>query len=182
VSESVFSVEVATDYEQLITLQQVMALLPVEIDRYARRELRPFVSQRVDQTLRREPPTPFEQAGGPLPYIRWTSRRQYRRVMAKLRAEGNIPYQRSHEYATGWHVTGDYTNGLTSITVWHDPYPGDDGEDVVQFVGGDRQQGFHQDTGWPNANEVLQVLSIDLSERIEAGLPVVVEQALGGTR
>lgn len=172
-----FDVEVAVDYEQLITLQQVAALLPLDVERYAKRELRPFVSQRIDKTLRREPPTPFQQSGGQLPYIRWTSERQRRYVMAKLRREGNIPYQRSHQYAGGWHVTGDYANGLTSIDVWHDPYPGDDGEDVVQFVGGSRQQGFHQDTGWPNANEVLQIVSIDLSARIEAGLPVVIDQA-----
>ena len=177
-----FSVEVAFDTGGLETLQQAHRLLPDAVDRYARRELRPFVSQRVDRTLRREPVEPSIQAGGKLPYIRWTSERQRRAVMRKLRREKNIPYRRSHRYALGWHVTGDYTNGLTSIAVWHDPYPGDGGEDVVQFIAGDRQQGFHQDTGWPNANEVLQVLSFDVNERIEAGLPIVIEQALGGIR
>jgi hypothetical protein len=168
----VYSVEVTADDEQLIELQQVFALLPEEVIRYAKRELRPFVSQRIDKTLRREPPTPFVQAGGRMPYIRWTSERQRRYVLAKQRREGNLPYQRSHDYIHGWHVVGDYTEGLSSIRVYHD-------WEGATFVGGEDQQIFHWDTGWPNANEVLQVLSIDLDERIEIGLPIVMEQALG---
>ncbi len=162
-----FSATAAIDTEWLNTLQQVHEIIPDAIDDYARRDLRPFVSQRVDATLRVEPPVRAFPEDYPL---EWTSEKQRRYVMAKLRREDNLPYQRTHEYVRGWHVWGDYTRGLTAIDVFHD------GE-VSEFVGGRQQQLMHRITGWANAPDVLQVLSIDLNERIEVGLPVVLDQA-----
>ncbi len=162
-----YRVSVALDTEWLNTLQQVHEIVPEHIERYARRELRPFVSQRVDQTLRREPPVRSYPEDYPL---EWTSEKQQRAYFVTDGFGAGIPYRRTHEYVQGWHVRGDYTHGLTAIEVYHD-------DEVVDFVAGRRQQRFHRITGWPNANDTLQVISVELNDRIEAGLPVVLDQA-----
>lgn len=162
-----FSVAAAIDTEWLNTLQQVHEVIPEDIEDFAQKDLRPFASKRVDTTLRVEPPVRSWPGDYPL---EWTSEKQRRYVMWKLRSTGNLPYQRTHQYVRGWHVQGVYTHGLTSILVFHD-------DEVADFVGGRRQQRFHRITGWANAPDVLQVLSIDLNERIELGLPIVIDQA-----
>lgn len=166
-----FRTAVALDIEWLNTLQQVHAIIPDHIEAYAKRDLRPSVSQRVDTTLRVEPPVRSWPDDYP---IEWTSEKQRRYVMAfvlERDANGNIiPYERTHEYVHGWHVQGNYAHGLTAIEVFHD-------SDVADFIGGRRQQRFHRITGWANAPDTLQVLSIDLNDRIEVGLPLVIDEA-----
>jgi hypothetical protein len=162
----VFTAQVAISTQWMDEIHQAVDFIPQAIDAYARRELRPFASQWVDRTLRREP-------GPPRYPLQWESERQRRFVMAKLRRENNLPYQRTHAYVAGWHVIGDYTGGLTSITVEHLWA-------AAQYVGGRRQQRFHRHTGWPNAADELQLLSLAMDERIEAGLPVLIDQVLEG--
>jgi hypothetical protein len=159
-----FAVDLVVDDTALQALREAHRRIPDAIARYVRRELRPYASQRVDRTLR--------QAPGPVVYpIQWTSARQRRYVMAKLRADGNLPYQRTGRYVRGWHVEGDYTDVFSGITLRHD-------WDGATYVGGRQQQAMHQNTGWPNAVEIAQVLSIELTERIEVGLPLVIQQAI----
>lgn len=166
-----FDVELGIDTALLEALRDAHQTVPEAVDRFAKRELRPFASQFVDRTLRREP--------GPVKYpIQWTSPKQRRYYFAVLAVydpitHAIVPYQRTGRYIRGWHVRGDYANGLTSIRVYNE-------ESRAQFIGGRRQQRFHRNTGWPNAADVLQALSLDLNERIEVGLPLVIDQALGG--
>lgn len=163
-----FRAEVVSDGDDwLRNLQQVHAVVGDKIKQYARREVRPFVSQQVDKTLRREPPERQYPADYPL---EWTSDRQRKYVMAKLRREGNLPYRRSHEFVRQWHVRGDYTNGLTSIVVYHD-------SDIEQYVTGRRRQEFHRITGWPSSGDVLQVIALEVEQFVRAGLPRVVREA-----
>lgn len=155
--------------EWLRDLQQVHAVLGDKVEQYARREVRPFVSQRVDKTLRREP----RQRTWPNDYpLEWESRRQQRYVMAKLRREGNLPYRRTHQFIHGWHVVATYTNGLSSIAIFHD-------SDIEQYVTGRRQQRFHTITGWSSAPDVIQVIVLDVEDFVRAGLPRVVREAFG---
>jgi hypothetical protein len=159
-------IDAAISTEWLDELQEAFEYIPVAISRYAHRELRPFASQWVDRTLRQEP--------GPVQYpIEWESEKQRRAYFASDGFGHGIPYQRSHDYVNAWHVTADYTGGLTSINVRNDLPESD-------FIGGRRQQRFHKNTGWANAQEELQLLSLALDERIETGLPIVIEQVLDG--
>lgn len=80
--------------------------------------------------------------------IRWTSPRQHRKVMAMLKEQGNLPYERTHELRDSWNAKfvfdadgGDFM--IENISP------------AAPFVVGDRQQGFHADTGWINAEEVI---------------------------
>jgi hypothetical protein len=92
-------------------------------------------------------------APGPVRYpIQWTSERQRRYVMAKLRRERNLPYRRTHALVRGWKVPKyiDKRGGL--LTVTH-PWK------KVGYVVGDpqrpaMQQRFHAITGWPTAREM----------------------------
>lgn len=165
-----FTADVAISTDWLDELQEAAKSIPDAVGSYARRELRPFVSQWVDRTLRREP--------GPVKYpLAWESDQQkgyYFAVIAQYDAQGNvIPYQRTHQYVSSWHVQADYTNGLSSITV-------ENLASYAQYVGGRRQQRFHRNTGWPNAADELQLISVELDERIEAGLPILIDQVLEG--
>lgn len=147
-------------------LQQVHALVGDRVEDYARREVRPFVSQQIDQTLRREPP----QRRYPNDYpLEWASAKQRKYVMAKLRAEGNIPYRRTHKQIRSWHVRADYKNGLSSIVVYSD-------SDVEEFVTGKRRQRYHRITGWRSSADVLQVIVIEVEQFVQAGLSRIVRE------
>jgi len=165
-----YRADVAIDTEHLNTLQQVAEIVPEAIDRYARRELRPFASQFVDKRLRQEPPRRNYPTDYPL---EWTSDRQRRAYFATDGFGAGIPYRRTHELVSRWQVRANYQNGLSSISIWN-PSP------VARYVVGKDQQRFHRRTGWPYAPDELQVLSIELNERIAAGLLSVVRQALEG--
>ena len=160
-----YRASVVSDGDHWLTnLQQVYELIPAAVEQYAKREIRPYVSQRVDQTLRVEPP---RWAGGKR---KWESEKQRRAYFATDGFGHGIPYKRTGQYVKGWHVRGDYTHGLSSITVYHD-------WEKAQYVGGNRQQQMHKLTGWSFAPDVLQVLALDVEDRVKAGLPSVVRQA-----
>lgn len=96
-----------------------------------------------------------EEPGKPRYPIRWTSERQRKFVMAKLRRENNIPYKRTHAYSSAWMYQRRRTpsGGLfyvqnTALT--------DTGEPLEQYIQGDRQQGFHADTGWIRADTIIK--------------------------
>lgn len=99
------------------------------------------------------------EPGKPKYPIRWTSSRQRRAVMAKLRKAGNLPYQRTHELSHGWRV--DYTETADGgiLTAGNEtPY--------ASFVVGDDQQGFHKDTGWLKAPDILEKWSEIVTDRL----------------
>lgn len=158
-----YDADVSISDDLLGDIQNAARHFPEEIREYAKRDLRPFVSKEVDIRLRQEPP-PAKKP------IEWTSRKQQRYVIAKLRREGNLPYRRTHRLAHGWHVIGEYDQGLTAIHLYND-------NPVTGYVyggsddAGYHQQQFHINTGWPNVTGQMQVISLLLDERIEQGLP-----------
>ncbi len=156
-----FSARVALDTAWLDTIRAAAEVLPEVMARYVRRDLRPFVSQVVDKTLRREP--------GPVVYpFLWASEKQRRAFFATDGFGHGIPYRRKRRYIHSWHVRADYADTLSGITVSSD-------SPVSEFVGGRRQQPGHVQTGWPNAIEVIQVISLEVNDRIEVGLPLMLD-------
>ena len=156
-----FTAQVVLELDWLDTIRAAAEVLPEVVARYVRRDIRPFVSQWVDKTLRREP--------GPVVYpFVWASERQRRAFFATDGFGHGIPYQRSHAYVHSWHVRADYTDTFSGIAVYSDSPSAD-------FVGGRQQQPGHVQTGWPNAVEVIQVISIETNDRLEDGLPSVLD-------
>ena len=91
--------------------------------------------------------------------IRWKSDKQRRFVMAKLREEGNLPYQRNHDLRDAWdakfHFDADGGAFLIENT-----------SPIATFVIGDDQQPFHNDTGWLYAPDVIdnQIVPLVLND------------------
>lgn len=96
--------------------------------------------------------------GKPKYPLRWASDKQRKFVMAKLRAEGNLPYQRTGKLAAAWTVDIE-RNGSTFAMVVQNPAT------AAPFVYGSLaqnrsaalrfQQPFHQDTGWQAATDTV---------------------------
>jgi hypothetical protein len=105
------------------------------------------------------------EPGKPRYPIRWTSERQRRFVMAKLRRQGNLPYRRTGQYAQGWQWQSKTTQDGGLFTVFN-PAQTARGEPLEQYVQGFRQQGFHKDTGWiptqPTINQAQEEVELTL--------------------
>lgn len=97
------------------------------------------------QTLKVKP-------GKPKYPIKWTSPRQRRFVMAKLRREGNLPYKRTDAMINAWDVSFTATIDGGSLTLFNP-------SESAEFVVGDEQQGFHAETGWYRVDDVQKRIS-----------------------
>jgi len=156
--------------DNLRAVQDAAAQLPQAIDRWARREVRPFVTQQVDRRFRQEP--------GRVHYpIEWTSERQRLAFFATDGFGRGIPYQRTGDLVKAWHVRADYTGGLTEIRVFNDAPAS---EYVYGDERGQHQQQFHRNTGWPRFVDVIQAVALETDLFIEDGLPYVMAQVLSG--
>lgn len=105
------------------------------------RRLKVRTESRLLTKLRKEP-------GAPDYPIDWTSDRQRKKVMALLRENGNLPYQRTHQLSQGWDVfvTLDRDGGAITAS---NPF-----EESI-YVYGPRQQRFLDK--WPDADaEMLE--------------------------
>lgn len=149
-----FEANVAFDTQVLNDIQAYAQQLPDLVDEGVRRDIRPFVSQRVDQTLRREPPPPKHP-------LRWQSEKQRRAFFATDGfGHGTTGYKRRHKLVKRWQVRADYRQGFGGIRVTN-PAP------HAQYVFGPVQQLFHKDTGWANAPNTLQVISLEAQDRLD---------------
>jgi hypothetical protein len=149
-----FTARAAFDTQLLEDVQIFAQSLPELVDEGVRRDLRPFVSQMVDKTLRVEP-------GKPKYPLRWQSEKQRRAYFATNGFGQGIPYKRTHKTARGWSVRADYKSGFGGITITNSaPH--------AKYVFGPPQQLFHSDTGWKFAPDVLQVISLEANERLES--------------
>lgn len=107
------------------------------------RAMRP-VGEKAVERLATEP-------GKPRYPLRWKSERQRRYVMAKLRREDNLPYERTHALAEGWRHEAEADERGGRLEVAND-------SDVARFVQGDDAQPYHLDTGWEQADDVAAEL------------------------
>jgi hypothetical protein len=87
--------------------------------------------------------------------IQWTSEKQRRYVMRKLRKRGQIPYRRSGALVNAWRSRRYTTKAGGFITVTND-------SSIYPFVMGDPdradwQQQFHINTGWPTPARIQEV-------------------------
>jgi len=107
--------------------------------------------------------------------IEWTSEKQRRFVMAKLRAENNLPYQRTGRKPYGWQMNVEASGGTVTIVIrniWN----------AARFVfgallgdpaaSGADQQKFHKNTGWqlaqPKINRWFYEMNKAMLERYNA--------------
>lgn len=92
-----------------------------------------------------------EYPGQPVYPIEWKSRAQQIAVIAKLRAEGNLPYQRSYELADSWVIYPQYgdTDFPAEIVV-------SNMDEKYRWVQGFNQQPFHRNTGWGLGADILR--------------------------
>jgi hypothetical protein len=163
--------DVAFDLDILLTVREAAEALPTCVDRMVRRDIRPFVSQEWDKTMRQEPPRRQWPDEYPL---EWQSERQRRAYFATNGFGKGIPYRRTHQFVRGWHVLADYSpSGLGEIAITHDSH-------IEQFVTGRRQQRFHAITGWPSSASALQRISLEANERLIAGWAWLIDDALKG--
>lgn len=100
--------------------------------------------------------------------IRWTSEKQRRYVMAKLRREGNLPYRRTGNLAEQW--SGSQVGN--QVIIANEARDSSTGEFYAQFVIGDFQQRFHRNTGWRQStdqtiNQVIEPLGAGIVARID---------------
>lgn len=88
------------------------------------------------------------EPGKPHYPLRWKSDRQRRYVMAKLREENNLPYQRTGKLLNSYELelVEEPTSAILRL-VNNDP--------KARFVVGDDAQPFHLDTGWVQMSPVI---------------------------
>lgn len=92
------------------------------------------------------------QPGRPKYPIQWTSEKQRRYVMWKLRKAGNLPYRRTGALMKAWRSRRYTTKSGGFLTVTNDV-------SIAPYVIGDAaypgwQQFFHIQTGWPIAKQI----------------------------
>lgn len=137
-------------------------------------ESRPFL---LDE-LRATPPKRSYPSDYPL---EWTSDRQRKAVMAKLREQDNFPFQRSGALQDAWQVFADIDGaGSATIIVQNT-------KDYARYVVGSLaqdtvaasrfQQRFHAITGWPLASETVQFWLDTINERFNLLVSEYVEDA-----
>ena len=141
------------------------------IAEYTSAEVQPFL---IDE-LGYYPPRRQYPADYPL---EWTSERQRKFVMAKLRRENNIPYRRTYRLRAGWRVGLSRVGGGFAFRV-------ENASDYAQFVVGSLakdtsraqayQQQFHRKTGWVLASDTIAFWFDAFTERLNEN----VQQELG---
>lgn len=119
-------------------LRQLPSLVRVVIGEAVSKNQRGFLAD-----LRTEP-------GKPIYPLAWTSARQRRFVMAKLRREGNLPYQRRPAgIGSGYEIDVVVVGEFETSVVLRNEFPEE------RFVKGKDQQRFHAITGWiPRESQV----------------------------
>lgn len=93
--------------------------------------------------------------------LRWKSEKQRRFVMAKLRREGNLPYQRTHRLIKSWRVvfkpnTGDVVGEITLENI--DP--------KARWVVGDDAQPMFLKIGWIQGADAVSKVRPVVEDRL----------------
>lgn len=91
---------------------------------------------------------------GPVVYanngkLRWKSRKQQQAFFASNGFGGGIPTERTDAYINDFEVVVETTDFAGSVSVINN-------NPAAGYIGGDDQQPFHEDTGWPNITKTLE--------------------------
>lgn len=150
------SVTVSNDY-LIAAYQELLRHSPAIVLRAVNRTVNRNADD-LSRYLRRYP-------GAPRYPLVWTSERQRRYVLAKLRRENNLPYRRTGRLAAGYKVIVVYTPAtITMIEVRHDsPVP-------HVYVKGLKQQKMHTYTGWDRDSETIEFYSELMADEVETDL------------
>ena len=95
------------------------------------------------------------------PY-KWTSEKQRKKVMAMLREDNNLPYQRTNELSDGWTYT-ETNSDWTRVNI-------ENTTEYGQYVMGDSLQIGHKADGW---RYYLDVIKTNISGAIRAAQQAV---------
>jgi hypothetical protein len=123
------------------------------------------VGQNALSELSVEPGTPHYP-------LLWKSARQRRFVMALLREQGNLPYQRTHMLSESWRYLIDDLESGGEFSVFNtDP--------TARYVIGDDAQPYHLETGWTQAAPVL-MRYMELAESVAVDTWFTIVDEFGG--
>lgn len=104
-----------------------------------------------------------ERLNAPLPYpgqpFTWSSEKQRRYVMAKLREQGGPPYSRTQELSRGWELIG---SGVNQILVNQVPYAKYVKEEGSQIIG-------MKNRGWKVIQQDTREKAPQIQRKFEAG-------------
>jgi hypothetical protein len=144
------SATVQLDLDVLNAVSEDARAAPARMRREMGLVARGATAQVIIVELSREP-------GKPIYPLLWTSQRQRKFVMAKLRREGNIPYTRTHHQSQGWRVVlGSLTGEFGGVILVENDAPGS------QFVQGEWQQRYLNQ--WPLARLVIRAHEEELQD------------------
>lgn len=142
-------IKVTVDLDILVAIDDAARTAPVLMKTVYKRAVGRLRS-RLLADLKQEP-------GSPVYPIRWKTRRQQRYVMAKLKREGNLPYERTHKLANAWKVDV-YADGDGGILEARNETP------YLEFVQGVWQQPFHIDTGWNYYGNIISDYRVEAED------------------
>lgn len=147
-----FKTTLSPDRSELRNLNQALQLAPQATQRFIRSTIIPQYQRLVQVTLGKTPGKPHYK-------LRWSSMRQMRFVMRKLRIEDNLPYHRTGRLQRSWVVAGQSLADGMDITIANTA-------PASEFVIGRFQQPFHKDTGWVYAPTEIRVLQLAISQDV----------------
>lgn len=146
--------ELIVDDDVLEAVQDALKRAPETIRRTVNKIVLPKVRDRARVVLSVMP-------GRPHYPLAWTSERQRRFVMAKLRRENNLPYQRTGRMVAAWRTeTAPIDAGIAIMISNNSP--------AAPYVVGNRQQRYHRQTGWYQVDDkVLELSEYTTNELID---------------
>lgn len=137
--------EIIVDTDVLDALEESLKRAP-DITRYTINKVAlPRIRDKARELLQSQIP--------PVKYpIQWESDRQRRAFFATDGFGGGIPYRRTGRLLEKWEITSSPIDSGIAVTATNAaPY--------APYVIGDRQQRFHRNTGWYQADDKLITLS-----------------------
>ena len=128
------------EVKPLLALADTVQRSPTTVRaRYARR-VKPLMDKLL-AALKDEP-------GKPHYPLKWKNKRQKRKVMRLLRLADNLPYERQHELIKLWKPIFRPV-GTGGRVEFNNVSP------VMEYVQGEWQQPFHDETGWAVVDDLL---------------------------
>lgn len=134
------------------------------------------VEKRALPKIRKRLLTRLHQQPGKVVYpIAWTSEKQRRFVMAKLRRENNLPYKRTGKLVQAWKVVAVINPDGKGEIIAENP------ANAGRYVFGEQQQRFHRNTGWYRADDIIADESVYAENLLIETWFTVVDESAGVT-
>ena len=151
-----FEVSFRADTDVMDALQDALREAPRTTNTIMNRSVLPEFTERARREL-----TPYPSAVKHP--IRWKSERQRKAYFASDGFGGGIPSVRTGYLGQSWDIANTELESGGIITI-ENTATTRTGDNLAQYVVGEHQQPFHEDTGWPNAEDKLIVLQEQLTD------------------